>query len=71
MEPWVTATFKWLSGNPQDIVMMCIILLQWKMLLHMMKAMFGAIDRVGQQSVLLQELTTLVKSLVYKGRVEP
>ena len=68
MDHWLGELLKYLK-DPVVIVLVGVIAVLCKLLLIMTKNMTGAIDKIGSCNVLLAELTTLVKSFVYRGRV--
>jgi hypothetical protein len=70
MEGLLTTAFKYLKDKPDTIAMLVVIGVMCWLTVMLMRTLRQSFDKIGTQSVILQELTTLIKTLVYRGRTE-
>lgn len=68
MDGW-TELLKYIK-DPTILVLIFVIAALIKLLLMKEKNMTDALDKIARQSVILAELTTLVKTVVYRKGVE-
>lgn len=68
MDGW-TELFKYIK-DPTVLVLIGVIGMLIKLLFMKEKNMADALDKISRQGVILAELTTLVKTVVYRKEVE-